>query len=113
MLANSVSVSCGIPMTMPYVAIRAAFDCIISMFTLTFLRKSKVWLITLSTCSNTSFMDGRSAPLIASFITLKIVKLLMLLWSLPSAVRRMALVMSLPTSFVKASTMPSFTLMTD
>ncbi len=26
MLANSVSVSCGIPMTMPYVAMCAAFD---------------------------------------------------------------------------------------
>jgi hypothetical protein len=40
MLANSVSVSGGIPMTIPYVAIHAAFDCISSMLTLTFLRKS-------------------------------------------------------------------------
>jgi len=33
-------VGCGIPMTIPYVAIQAAFDCISSMLTLTFLQKS-------------------------------------------------------------------------
>ncbi len=70
MLANSVTVSYGIPMTMPYVAIHAAFDCISSMLMLTFLQKLNVWLITLSNCSNTSFVNGWFAPLIATFITL-------------------------------------------
>ncbi len=37
----------------------------------------------------------------------------MLLWSLPSAVCRTALVMSLPTNFVTALTMPSFAPMTN
>ena len=60
MLANSVSVSYGIPMTMPYVAICAAFDCISSMLTLTFLQKLKVCFITSSNCSNTSFVDSQS-----------------------------------------------------
>jgi hypothetical protein len=67
MLANSVSVSCGIPMTMSYLAICAAFDCISSMLTPTFLQRLKLWLITSSSCSNKLFVDGRLAPLMADF----------------------------------------------
>ncbi len=112
-LANSVSVSWGIPMMIPYVAIRAAFDCISSMLTLIFLQKLKLWLITSSSCSNTLFVDGQSAPSMADFITSYRVNLLMLLWSLPLAVQRMALVTLLPTNLVMASTTPSLALMTD
>jgi hypothetical protein len=79
MLANSVSVSCGMPMTKPYMATRAAFDCISSILMLTFFQKSNVWLITSSNCSNTSFVVARSAPSIATFITSYSVKLSMLI----------------------------------
>jgi hypothetical protein len=63
--------------TIPYVAIRATFDCISSMLMLTFLQKSKLWLIISSSCSNTSFLDGQSAPSMANFITSNRVKLAM------------------------------------
>ena len=33
------------------------------------VQKSNVWLITSSNCPNTSFVDGRSAPSITTFIT--------------------------------------------
>jgi hypothetical protein len=79
MLANSVSVSCGILMTIPYVAICATFDCISSMLMLIFLQKSKLRLITLSSCSNTLFVDGWLVPLMAYFITSNRMKSLMLL----------------------------------
>jgi hypothetical protein len=59
MLANSVSMSCGIPMTIPYVAIRAAFDCISSMLMLIFLQKSKLWLITFVPGWLVGAIDGR------------------------------------------------------
>jgi hypothetical protein len=113
MLAKSVSTSYGTPMLMPYVAVCAAFDCKSSMLMLIFLQKSKVWLITLRSCSSTSFVDGWLAPSMATCITSNSVKSLMLLWSLPLAVCRMASVMSLPTSFVMASTAPYFAPMTD
>ena len=113
MLANSMSVSCGIPMMIQYVAIRVAFDCISSMLTLTFLQKSNLWLITLSSCSNTSFVDGQSAPSMANFITLYGVNLSILLWLLPLAIRRMALVTLLLTNLVMALTTPSLAPMTN
>ncbi len=113
MLANSVSVSCGIPMTIPYVAIHAMFNCISSMLTLTFLQRLKLWLITLSSCSNTLFVDGRSALLMADYITSNSMKSLMLLWSLLLAIRRIPLVMLLPTNIVMALTTPSLVPMTN
>ncbi len=112
MLAKSVSTSCDMPMTMPYVAIYAALDCKSSMFTLIFLQKSKVWLITLRSCSSTSLINLQSAPSMAACITLKNLKLSMPLWLLPSGVRRMVEVMLLPTFIVMASTAPSFAPMT-
>ena len=60
MLASRVSVSCGMLMTIPYVAICAALDCISSMLTLTFFRKSNGWWMISNTCSNTSVADGWS-----------------------------------------------------
>ncbi len=112
-LANSVSVSCGIPMTIPYVAICAVFGCISSMLTLTFLQKSKLWLISLSSYSNTLFVDGWLVPLIANFSTSYIVNASMLLWSLPPAILRMALVTSLLANLVIALTAPSLVQMTN
>ncbi len=113
MLANSMSVSYGIPMTIPYLAICAVFNCISSKLTLTFLQKLKLWLITLSSYSNTLFVDGRLAPSMADFITSNSMKLLMILWSLPLAVRRITLVTLLPTNLVMASTTPSLAPMTN
>ncbi len=112
MLANSVSVSCGIPMTIPYVAICATFDCISSMLTLIFLQKSRFWLIT-SSCSNKSFVDGWLVPPMADLITSNRVKLLMPLWSPPSAIWRMASVTLLSNNLVMALTTPSLAPMTD
>lgn len=61
-----------------------------STLTLTFFWKSKVWLITSINFSNTSFVDGWLTLLMATLATLSnSVKLLILLWSLPSAVCRM------------------------
>ena len=113
MLANSMSVSCGIPMTIPYVAIHATFNCISFMLTLTFLQKLKLWLITLISCSNTSSVDGWLAQSMATFITLYSVNSLIFLWLLPLAVRKMTLVTLLPTNLVMALTTPSFAPMTN
>ncbi len=101
------------PTTMPYVAICAAFDCITSMLMLTFLQKWKFCLITSISSSNTSFVDGQLAPLMATCNTLKSVKLLMLLWLLPFAVHRMAWVMLQLTSLVIKLATPSLKLMTN
>ena len=78
-------------------------------------KKVKCLVDHLSNCSNTSFVDGQWAPLITTFMPSpsQSVKSSMLLWSLPSAVHRMASVISLPTSFDTASTTPSFAPMTD
>ena len=53
------------------------------------------------------------APSMAACMTLKSMQALFLLWSLPFAVHRMALVMFLPTRFVMASTTPALVLITD
>ncbi len=113
MLPNSVSICCRITKMIPYVTIHAAFNCINSMLTLTFLQKPKLWLITLSSCSNTLFVDGRWAPSMVDFITSNKVKFLMLLWSLPLADRKMALATLLPTNLVMALTTPSLAPMTN
>jgi len=78
---------------------------------LTFSPKSKVWLITSINCSHKSYVDGRLAPLIATYITSKSVKLSILLWSL--SLWPMASVTSLPTSFVMALMTPSCAPMTN
>ena len=41
MLAKSMSMSCGMPMVMPYVAICAAFDCKSSMLMLIFIAQNE------------------------------------------------------------------------
>jgi len=112
MLANSMSTSCGTPMVMLY-----CHSCIIGLqerhVDADFLVEIEGVIDHLEELFQHVIHQWTVAPSMATCITSNSVKSSTLLWSLPSAVHRMASAMLLLTSFVMAFTAPSFAPMTD